>query len=67
MKIIKAKCPNCGYEHSFEVSEEQYVKYMENSDFIQNIFPKIAPEYREMLISGICPDCWNKLFGEDDV
>ena len=30
---------------------------------IQDIIPNVSPAYREMFISGICPECWNKMFG----
>lgn len=31
---------------------------------IQQIIPEVKPEWREMFISGYCPDCWNKIFGD---
>lgn len=39
---------------------------------IQQILPDWDPALRELLISGICPECWKKMFdfdeegGEDD-
>jgi hypothetical protein len=27
----------------------------------QDAFPYLSPEYRELLISGTCPDCWDLL------
>lgn len=30
---------------------------------IQDIIPNVSPAYREMFISGICPECWDKMFG----
>lgn len=30
---------------------------------IQEIVPELSPDYREMFISGICPTCWNNMFG----
>jgi hypothetical protein len=40
---------------------------------IQRAIPHVAPELREMLISGTCPDCFKAMFAafedfeEDDV
>ncbi len=30
---------------------------------IQDIIPEVDKGWREMFISGICPECWNKMFG----
>lgn len=30
---------------------------------IQDIVPELSPDYREMFISGICPTCWDNMFG----
>lgn len=34
--------------------------------YIQDILPDMPPEYREMLITGIHPDCWKQLFAEEN-
>ena len=62
MEKIYTKCPICGDEHCFEVTEEQFKKYQSGEDYIQNIFPELSADEREMLITGICPSCWNKMF-----
>lgn len=33
---------------------------------IQDIIPDVSPDYREMFISGICPTCWNNMFGSNE-
>lgn len=33
---------------------------------IQDIIPDVSPDYREMFISGICPTCWDNMFGSDE-
>jgi len=62
MKQIKITCPFCGNVHSFSITEEQYVKWKSGEELIQNIFPEIEPKWREMFITGMCPDCWDKCF-----
>lgn len=42
---------------------QQYKQWKYGKDLVQNIFPEKKPEIREMLISGICPECWKKMFG----
>lgn len=62
MKTVKIKCNDCNTEFKFDITDEQYRQYTNKEGLIQNIFPNMAPEYRELFISGICPYCWNKLF-----
>ena len=33
---------------------------------IQNAMPEVSTDTREFLISGICPKCWERMFGEED-
>lgn len=62
MKKIVTKCPKCGTVHVFNVTNEQYNQYVNGESYIQNIFSEYSAEEREMLITGICPDCWKKIF-----
>lgn len=66
MKTVCKVCPECGKKNYIEMSDEQYQKYTEGSDLIQRIFPEMSPAQREILITGICEDCWNKLFPIDE-
>jgi hypothetical protein len=34
--------------------------------YIQDAMPMLNVDQREMLLSGICPSCWDKLFGEPE-
>ena len=63
---VDVKCPSCGKITKIEMTNDQYYKYKNNNDLIQNIFPNLTPQIREMLITGICPDCWNKIFNYND-
>ncbi len=33
---------------------------------IQTVYPLIGPDVREMLISGTCQKCWDRLFSEEE-
>lgn len=68
MLKVENICPVCEKPHSVEVLEDDFKEYQskERRD-IQFIFPYLKPEEREILMTGICPDCWKKLFeGGDD-
>ena len=59
---VNVKCPQCGKISTLEMTKNQYEQYKSGDNYIQNIFPNWSPAIREMLITGICPDCWDKMF-----
>ena len=56
-------CPFCGEDHAVEVNLAQYDAW-QNGELIQNAMPDLTPTEREELISGLCPKCQVKMFGE---
>lgn len=73
MEHISIRCPFCKNVVRTPVSEEVYDRYADWSSRIrserepvQKVFPELSAEIREMLISGICPKCWDEMFGEED-
>lgn len=59
---VKVECQYCGNEYLLDISEDQYNKLQEGKELIQNIIPEVDPGIREILISGLCPKCWDKTF-----
>ena len=69
MTTVITTCPFCGANHSVEVRLADYNAYCEGG-LVQDCFPYLSADEREMLISGICPQCWDNMFGsgeEDDL
>lgn len=62
MKEIYTKCPRCGSEKTFMVSDEQYELWKSGKSYIQDILPELSATDRERLITGICGKCWNEIF-----
>lgn len=64
---ITTACPFCGEVHNIWVNEVDYNAWFEG-ELAQDAFPYLSADEREMLISGICPTCWDGMFGipEDD-
>jgi len=58
-------CPFCGKAHEIEVNEMDYLDW-QDGELAQNAFPYLSADEREMLVSGICPDCWNGMFGQEE-
>lgn len=54
-------CPICGKEVEIEVKSEDYF-YWQQGAVIQDAMPYLTPQEREMLISGVCPTCWEDMW-----
>lgn len=63
--IVEIHCPFCGCVHTVEVNEDAYYDWQEGM-LIQNAMPDLTPTEREQLISKLCPDCQDKIFGAED-
>lgn len=63
-KIITT-CPFCGHAHSVFVNEADYWDWQDGA-LVQDAFPYLSANDRELLISGICSTCWDKYFGSDE-
>lgn len=66
-EMVKWRCPTClfcgeGTILSLEFSKLQ--RWQVEGEFVQNVFPEMSPEDRELLISGTHPACWDKYMGE---
>ena len=59
---IHTTCPICGKHTYISVPKEDYERYRKGDELIQEVFDYLSAGEREMLISGICPDCWKHVF-----
>lgn len=62
---IVTECPLCGQQHAIEVSDMGLIAYNRGA-LIQDAFPDLTKEEREMLMTGICPECWIELFEDKE-
>jgi len=69
--LITKLSPLSNKENTIDVpvDAEQYRKWT-NTDYryrryIQDEFPKLSPDLREFIKTGITPDEWNELFGKN--
>jgi len=58
------RCKECGCYESIEASEEG-VKMWQQGMLIQRALPELTATQREMFISRICPNCWDRMFKEE--
>lgn len=60
-------CPMCKKDNYVTVKESDYLHHCENpKSRIQDIYPYLNEDDRELMISGICKDCWSIVFPEDE-
>jgi hypothetical protein len=61
---LSGRCIVTRKNYSVVVSRQAAVSYFQLGMKIQDAFPKLPPEEREFLISGVSPEGWNTTFGE---
>lgn len=66
MPSIQApKCHLCGETETVEVTDQEFTA-LQNTRFIQDALPNRDVDFRELLISGTHPECWNAMFPPED-
>lgn len=58
------RCIHCGVLNQILVHTQDYSKWLSGT-YIQDAFPWLKEDQREILVTGIHPQCWNKIFSED--
>lgn len=59
-------CMHCGLESEFCLSEDEYKRLIINHEYIQDVFPLLTKEDREVMISGTHAKCWEEMFSDID-
>ena len=65
MATIIKTCPMCHGETIFNLDADKVKRWREDREVIQNVFPDLSVEDREILVSGVHPECWKKLMREE--
>ena len=63
---LSIPCVQCGVTHKVRVNLDDLEEWRNGDKLAQEAFPYLSAEKRELLISRICPDCWNNIFGQED-
>lgn len=61
---VVATCNVCYQQEHFNLLINLWNRW-QGGELIQRCFPQLTPDEREILISGICGDCFDKMFKED--
>ena len=62
---IKRTCPHCQKEATVKVSDAGYALWQKGVS-IQKAFPELTPDQREILLTGLHPECWEDIFKEEE-
>lgn len=57
-------CFKCNTSFNFKLNSDKLKKWQQGS-YIQTQFPELTEDERELLISGMCGKCFDKMFGEE--
>ena len=63
VKLTTRACMGCGEQHTVTVPWAGYERWLEGA-YAQAAFPGLSSGDRELLISGICSPCWDRMFKE---
>ena len=61
--VILRLCLLCNKSYNIKMSVEDYVSWS-NGALVQNAFPYLSPDQREMIINGTHSECFDKAFPE---
>lgn len=62
---VTKHCNHCNGSTRVFMTREQEVRLERGEEYVQSIFPHIHMDKREVLISGIHPECWEEMFGRE--
>lgn len=62
---VSIQCIDCGSVHTFKVRKDKLEEYRQGKGYVQKLFPHLTPGEREMFISRICEDCFDKIFPDE--
>jgi hypothetical protein len=59
---INVCCKWCEKCYELNVSTKRFALW-KKGELIQDVMPELSADERELLISGTCGECWDKMFG----
>lgn len=60
------RCPVCHKTGTIMVNEDELFSYL-RGNYVRDAFKSLSVPLREQIISGVHPECWESMFGEERV
>lgn len=64
--LVEVPCVFCGVTHTIELDSAAWKKYCRGQSYVQDLFPDLSPGLREMLISRVCEECFDKMWKSEE-
>lgn len=61
-KSIMVTCRDCKKDYTLPATDEQIIRY-NNGAYVQTAFRHLNADQRELIVSGTCGECFDKMFG----
>ena len=55
-------CFHCGETNIIQLDFMSYMRWYNGDGLIQDIWPNLDADQRELIMTGTHPDCWNAMF-----
>jgi len=65
VEYYRNTCYYC-HEENIIIVDVNDLTFWQSGEFIQDAFPYLNADQRELVKTGIHSECWDKMFGKDD-
>jgi hypothetical protein len=62
---LLVKCVHCDRDFQLDVKASDIIAWSQGK-FVQDAFPYLNADERELLISNTCKECWSNMFLDED-
>ena len=63
--VLNNTCIHCGFTNQLTLNAVDLATWR-NGELIQNAFPKLNYQQRELIQTGIHPECWDDMFPKEE-
>jgi hypothetical protein len=64
MRYVTPRCPLCNKSSVMDVEEDRLIAWQKGRH-IQDAFPNLTADKRELIVTGTHPACWDEMLGEE--
>lgn len=61
--IYEIQCKFCHQIYEIEISDDEF-RRLDSGEYVQDVFPFMSLDIRELLISGVCGECFDEITKE---
>jgi hypothetical protein len=64
--IYLNKCVHCHKTNHILLNNTHLSRWKDDMEYAQNVFHWLSADDREVLMTGIHPECWNEIYPDND-